>query len=125
MQKPSTSQATPNAASYHVIPNNEDDTSLKDVENDTTVTGTESVTEESDTTKQKSVLRFSASYAVKLVIKKSLSINKAAVVCASLAKDGINVPTPSQSGVWRTIISGKVAKLKIKSILQEKNFCLK
>ena len=47
-------------------------------------------------------------------------------MCSSLAEDGISVPTPSQSGVWRAVIrSDEDAKRKIKSILQEeKHFCL-
>ena len=52
-------------------------------ESSKTVTDAEFVTEESYTTKQKLVLDFSTSHEAKLVTEKSLSTNKATVLCAS------------------------------------------
>lgn len=105
-----------------------DDKSSAEITSDEIFSDTASVSEDSDdeNPRRKLVVRFPTSHAVKLVTKKSLSSNKAAVVCSSLAEDGINVPTPSQSGVWRGVIrSGEAAKGKIKSILEEeKNFCI-
>lgn len=118
----SASQSEPNA----VFATDVDVASSAEVSSDEIFSDTTSVSEESENDKRKRVVRFSTSHAAKLVTKKSLSSNKAAVVCSSLAEDGISVPTPSQSGVWRAVIrSGEDAKRKIKSILQEeRQFCL-
>ena len=35
------------------------------------------------------------------LVAKGLSSNKAAVVCQSIFNDGIDITTPSQSGIWR------------------------
>ncbi|CAI9727369.1 Hypothetical predicted protein [Octopus vulgaris] len=49
----------------------------------------------------------------KLVISSKLSTQKAATVCRQLSQDGINVETPSQSGIYRLTIKEAV-KLKQK-----------
>jgi len=113
----------PNESPYNIIHKDEHSTQTDDAETDTMLTVTSSESGESETNKQK---KCSTSHAVNLVTMNTLSTNKAAVVCASLASNGLNVPSPSQSGVWRaTIRKGENAKLQIKSILQkERNFCL-
>ena len=120
----SASQSEPNA----VLVTDVDDASSAKVSSDEVISDKASVSEESENEndKRKRVVRFSTSHAAKLVTTKSLSSNKAAVVCTSLAEDGISIPTPSQSGVWRAVIrSGEGAKPKIKSFLQdEQQFCL-
>ena len=61
-----------------------------------------------------------------MVIRRSLSTGTAAKVCTDLAEQGVAIPTPTQSGVWRSVIrSRKKGKEHIKKILQtEKDFCL-
>ena len=106
----SASQSEPNA----VFATDVDDALSAEVSSDEIFSDTASVSEESgkENDKRKRVMRFSTSHAAKLVTKKSLSSNKAAVMCSSLAEDGISVPTPSQSGVWRAVIrSDEDAKL--------------
>jgi hypothetical protein len=60
------------------------------------------------------------------VIERGLSTRKASSVCASLAYDGVKLPTPSQSGIWRRVIKeGQLMKDKIKEVLiNEKEFSL-
>ncbi len=122
----SASHTSTNVASHHVTPNEEDETTSIDVESCTSDADSTMAEYSDNITQSKAVLHFSTSHASKLVIRNSLSTNKAAVVCASLADDGISVPTPSQSGVWRAVIrDGNNAKLKLKSIMKEENnFCL-
>jgi len=64
--------------------------------------------------------------AANLVTKQSLSTNKASNVCRNLAEDGNDVPTPTQSGVWRRVIQdGEKKKIQIKMIIaNEKTFCI-
>ena len=46
---------------------------------------------------------------------KSLSTNKATAVCATVARSGFNISSPSQSGVWQaTMKYEEDDKLKIK-----------
>ena len=61
-----------------------------------------------------------------MVIRHSMSTYKAAAVCSTLAEEGVTLSTPSQSGVWRSVLrKGEKEKEKIKVILQqEKNYCL-
>ena len=68
----------------------------------------------------------SATYhATRLVNRNSLSTNKASVVCKSLAEEGVNLPTPTQSGIWRAVIrSGEQKKQEIKEFLKVENYCL-
>jgi len=41
----------------------------------------------------------------KLVSKVSLSTRKASNVLENLAEEGLDVPRPSQSGIWRRVIN--------------------
>ena len=61
-----------------------------------------------------------------MVIRHSMSTCKAAAVCFTLAEENVTFSTPSQSGVWCSVLrKGKKKKEKIKVILQqEKNYCL-
>ena len=56
----------------------------------------------------------------------NLSTNKASKVCASIAEEGVVLPTPTQSGVWRGVIRlAEKKKDEIKSLLiQENDYCL-
>jgi hypothetical protein len=65
--------------------------------------------------------------AANLVTKYSLSTRQASRVCTSLAGDGAaELPTPSQSGIWKGVIKeGRRKIAEIKLILQRENdFCL-
>ena len=63
--------------------------------------------------------------AAKLVSKVSLSTRKASAVLQNLAKEGIDVPTPSQSGIWRRVIKdAERVKNRLKEIIGEEKFCL-
>jgi len=64
--------------------------------------------------------------ATKLVCRNSLSTHKASKVCKSLAEEGVSLPTPTQSGVWRGVIRlAEKKKGEIKSLLkEEKDYCL-
>lgn len=75
---------------------------------------------------QNSSKRHKTKAASKLVIKHDISSRKASSVCQSLASDGISLPTPSQSGVWRRVIKeADIMKSKIISLLQtEREFVL-
>ena len=86
----SVSQSEPNA----VFASDVDDASSAELNCDEIFSDTASVSEENENDKRKRVLRFSTSCAAKLVTKKSLSSNKATVVCSSLAEDGISVTSP-------------------------------
>ena len=62
-----------------------------------------------------------------LVSKFTLSTRQASRVCQSLADGGVDLPTPSQTAIWRRVIeNGKIKADKIKHLLQnEKKFCLR
>src|SRR6185436_3778580 len=65
--------------------------------------------------------------AANLVTKYSLSSRQASRVCTSLADEGAaELPTPSQSGIWKGVIKeGRRKIAEIKLILQQENdFCL-
>lgn len=67
----------------------------------------------------------STKVAAKLVSKQSLSTRKASGVLQSLAEEGVDVPTPSQSGVWRRVIrNAEQVKNRLKEIISEEKFCL-
>lgn len=88
-----------------------------------------SVTEDSSNDEPEPVKRrklSSTHQATKLVSRQSLSTNKASKVCASLAEEGVPLPTPTQSGVWRGVIRlAEKKKDEIKSLLkEEKDFSL-
>ena len=69
--------------------------------------------------------RHSAKLGSKLVSKDCLSTRKASRVLKSVSEDGFNVPTPTQSGVWRrTIKDAEREKSHLKEIISEENFCL-
>ena len=61
-----------------------------------------------------------------LVTKLSLSTNKASKVCEEFSKSGVNVPTPTQSSVFKAVIKyGESQAEIIKEYLKNnKNFCL-
>ena len=61
-----------------------------------------------------------------MVICCSSSTGTAAKVCTDLTEQGVGIPTPTQSGVWCSVIrSGEKEKEHIKKILRtEKDFCL-
>ena len=60
------------------------------------------------------------------VSKFTLSTRLASRVCQSLADGGVDLPTPSQTAIWRRVIENRKIKAeKIKHLLQnEKNLCL-
>jgi len=61
----------------------------------------------------------------KLVSTASMSTAKASFVLHQLAEEGVNVPTPSQSGIWRRVIEdAKAVKKKLKEIISKEEFCL-
>ena len=64
--------------------------------------------------------------ATKMVIRHSLSTHAASKVCSDLAEEGVVLPTPTQSGVWRSVLkTGQKEKDHIKILLQkEKGYCL-
>ena len=67
----------------------------------------------------------STKIAAKLVSKQSLSTRKASGVLESLAEEGVDVPTPSQSEVWRRVIrNAEQVKNRLKEIISEEIFCL-
>jgi hypothetical protein len=68
----------------------------------------------------------STSSASKLVTQNSLSTHQASKVCKNLSAEGFTLPTPSQSGVWRSVIrAGEKNKKKIKAILRDgTSYCL-
>lgn len=73
----------------------------------------------------KSATRCSTKSAAKLVSRHSLSTRKASQVLQSLAEDGVSVPTPSQSGVWRrTIRDAEQVKNRLMELISEETFCL-
>ena len=64
-------------------------------------------------------------YAINLVAKAKLSTRKAHTACKTLAKDGISVPTPSQSGVYKaTMKAGEKLKEQFIETLRNKNWSL-
>ena len=66
-------------------------------------------------------------HAANLVMKYGLSTRQASRVCTSLAAANVgDLPTPSQSGIWKRVIKEGIRKFaEIKDILQmENNFCL-
>ena len=64
-------------------------------------------------------------YAINLVTKAKLSSRKAHTVCKTLAKDGISIPTPSQSGVYKaTMKAGEKLKEHFIETLRNKNWSL-
>ena len=54
----------------------------------------------------------SAKSASGLVSKFSLSTRQASRVCTSLADDGVRLPTPSQTAIWRRVIENGKNKAK-------------
>lgn len=82
----------------------------------------DAVTEDSP---RKRATRQSTQSAAKLVSKHSLSTRKTSRVLQSLAEDGVSVPTPSQSGVWRrTIRNAAQVKNRLMELISEEKFCL-
>lgn len=70
--------------------------------------------------------RTSTTTASLLVLENNISTHKAHNVLATIAKQGHDVPVPSQSGVWKRVISeGQQMKAKIFEKLQSKDpYCL-
>ena len=67
----------------------------------------------------------STKVAAKLVSKQSLSTRKASGVLQSLSEEGVGVPTPSHSGVWRRVIrNAEQVNNRLKEIMSEEKFCL-
>ena len=63
--------------------------------------------------------------AANLVSKVSLSTRKASNVLHNLAEEGLDVPTPSQSGIWRRVIKdAESVKNQLKEIIGKEKFCL-
>jgi len=63
--------------------------------------------------------------AVQLVTSAKLSTRKAHTVCKTLAKSGISLPTPSQSGVYKaTMKAGEQLKQHYKETLRNENWSL-
>lgn len=64
-------------------------------------------------------------YAINLVTTAKLSSRKAHTVCKTLAKDGISIPTPSQSGVYKaTMKAGEKLKEHFIETLRNENWSL-
>ena len=62
----------------------------------------------------------STAIAAKLSIKDKMSTRKAAKVCKSIAEEGINIPTPSQYGVWKKVMAqSNLMKEKIKKVVKK------
>lgn len=69
--------------------------------------------------------KLSLNPAVKLVNNANLSTNKAAKVCKQLAESGIDIATPSQSGIYRAVIkSAENLEEFYKKTLQNEEWCL-
>ena len=65
----------------------------------------------------------STTAASSLVRKKHLSTNKAHKVLQTLSEEGIGVPVPSQSGVWRRVVrESKLMIDKYRNLLGDDNF---
>jgi len=63
--------------------------------------------------------------ATKLVTSSKLSTSKAAIICQQLSQDGMDVETPSQSGIYRATIKEAVKlKEEMKKTLQLENWSL-
>ncbi len=74
----------------------------------------------SETTK-----RSSTASATRLVTEEGLSTRKAANICSKLADEGMELPTPSQSGIWRRLQKeAEKRKKEIMSYLAKEDFCL-
>ena len=114
-------------------PNDFPSTSIQGANNFSSESETESTSSISESTASEDTSdtepaskRSSTSGATKMVIRHSMSTYKAAAVCSTLAEEGVTLSTPSQSGVWRSVLrKGEKEREKIKVILQqEKNYCL-
>ena len=70
--------------------------------------------------------KFSTRIATKLVTNYSLSTHQASKVCTELSESGINLPTPSQSGIFKNVIrKGTSMKSSIKELLGKTNeYCM-
>ena len=61
----------------------------------------------------------------KIAVDLNMSTRKVAKVCNLISKKGYDIPTPSQTGIWRGLIKkAKEVETKIKSIIQHQIFCL-
>lgn len=70
-------------------------------------------------------IKLSLNPAVKLVNNANLSTNKAAKVCKQLAESGIDISTPSQSGIYRAVIkSAENLEEFYTRTLQNEEWCL-
>ena len=59
------------------------------------------------------------------MITESLSTNKSARICKKLFEKGIEIETPSQTGIWRsTLRQGESMKKIVAKMVQEEQFCL-
>lgn len=121
----------PSKRQRHIPISHEQFASTSNMESESSTSGdnVSSVTEESSDEEPEPVKRKKPSathQATKLVSRQSLSTNKASKVCASLAEEGVPLPTPTQSGVWRGVIRlAEKKKGEIKSLLkEEKDYCL-
>lgn len=69
--------------------------------------------------------RSSTTAATALVRKKNLSTNKTYNVLQTLSAEGLDVPVPSQSGIWRRVMrEGEQMTDKIRNFLGKNEFCL-
>lgn len=100
----------------------ETDSNSTNVDTDKDTTPNTSDTDEELAAKKK---KYSTASGTKLVLR-GLSTSQASMVCKSLSEEGHSVPTPSQSGIWKSIIKrGKAMKGTITSLLRkEDQFCL-
>lgn len=102
------------------------DTETESVNSDEDVSSiTEDSLDEEPTPKKKKKV-YATHHATKLVCRHSLSTNRASKVCKTLAEEGLCLPTPTQSGVWRGVLRlAEKRKGEIKSLLkEEKDYCL-
>ena len=68
---------------------------------------------------------FSAKIAAKIAIVDKISTRKASRICSSIANAGIDIPTPSQYGIWKCIINqAKKKKKELKQQIKDDLFCL-
>src|SRR5215469_3900923 len=99
-----------------------------DIENEDSSSNSSTTTNSSETYGDISLKKKKkARLASKLVTEVSLSTNKAAKVCQTLADQGIELPTPSQSGIFKNVITfAKDQEQKLINLLSQgtEDYCL-
>lgn len=107
--------------SRHQVEVNEHSSTSTSTEEENSSTDS-SVAEEHQAMKRK---YHSTTAAAKLVSKASLSTRKVSNVLQKLSQEGMDVPTPLQSGIWRRgTKNAETVKNRLKEIIGEEEFCL-